>query len=328
MSTEDPWAHPGGESAERRPAPARPAGRPADETGSAAFPPSTTPLTDGPAGEAAFPPPGGATALPPPGGPQGFPPPGAALPPGGGAAFPPPGGALPPGAFPGGPEQRARNALGVTALILGIVGLVLGFVPFVSFLAVLIALAAIVFGIVGLTAKDRPRIAAIWGLVLGAVGLLVAIIVSAISVFLIALGASRGSSYSSSLPSAGASAAPAPTFSSSFGANATGPSLTAGRHTVRYSLSGGGSGANVDYDAYANHRFGSSREQDVALPHSRTQTVAIADAGSYANFTITGSTSDATTPLTCSIAVDGRTVVTKTVQPSSYATVYCSYSAE
>jgi hypothetical protein len=328
MSTEDPWAHPGGEREERRPAPARPAGQQAGETGAIPVPP---PGTGGPGGEAAFPPPSGASAFPPPAGAPVFPPPSApSYPPPGGPAYPPPGGALPPGAFlgAGGPGQVARNPFGVTALILGIVGLVLGFVPFISFLAVLLALAAIVFGIVGLTLKDRPRIAATWGLVLGGVGLLVAIIVSAITVFLLALGASRGSSYSSSLPSAGASAAPAPTFSSSFGANATGPSLTAGRHTVRYSLTGGGSGANVNYDAYANHRFGTSREQGVALPHSRTQTVAIADAESYANFTITGSTSDATKPLTCSIAVDGRTVVTKTVQPSSYATVYCSYSAE
>ncbi|MBT2511025.1 DUF4190 domain-containing protein [Streptomyces sp. ISL-98] len=86
-----------------------------------------------------------------------------------------------PAGFQGPPPQmtQPRNGLGVAALVLGIAGVVLGLAVFLFWMSWLPALLALVFGIIGL-GNARKGLAtnkgmALTGLILGAVGLLLAV---------------------------------------------------------------------------------------------------------------------------------------------------------
>ncbi|MFD7610676.1 DUF4190 domain-containing protein [Streptomyces sp. NPDC059828] len=74
------------------------------------------------------------------------------------------------------PVPQPRNAMGVTALVLGIVGVVLGLVVILFWMSWLPALLAVVFGFVGLSHARKGlatnKAMALTGVVLGAVGLL------------------------------------------------------------------------------------------------------------------------------------------------------------
>lgn len=87
----------------------------------------------------------------------------------------------PPAGFQGPPPTMAqpRNGLGVAAMVLGITGAVLGLAVFLFWMSWLPALLALVFGIIGL-GNARKGLAtnkgmALTGLILGAVGLLLAV---------------------------------------------------------------------------------------------------------------------------------------------------------
>ncbi|MFC8509565.1 DUF4190 domain-containing protein [Streptomyces sp. NPDC057411] len=83
----------------------------------------------------------------------------------------------PPGMQP--PPAQPRNGLGTTALVLGIVGLVLAIIPFLFWLGGILGLLALIFGIVGASRAGKGlatnKGAAISGLVLGAVSIVVSI---------------------------------------------------------------------------------------------------------------------------------------------------------
>lgn len=79
------------------------------------------------------------------------------------------------------PNQPTDNGLGLAALITGIVAFVCAFIPFLSFLAWIPALAAIGLGIAGLVVKNKKRVTALIGLILGALALLIGIVVSVVS---------------------------------------------------------------------------------------------------------------------------------------------------
>lgn len=76
---------------------------------------------------------------------------------------------------------NTSNGFGVTALVLGIIAVVTGFIPILGMGAFILGPLAIIFGIIGLTRKGRKRGTSITGIVLGAVGIIVAIIVTAIT---------------------------------------------------------------------------------------------------------------------------------------------------
>jgi hypothetical protein len=78
------------------------------------------------------------------------------------------------------PPRSQSNGYGVTALILGIVTMVGFAIPFVNYLAILTGAVGVVFGIIGLVIKFRPRKAAIAGLILSGVGLLLSIILATV----------------------------------------------------------------------------------------------------------------------------------------------------
>jgi len=78
------------------------------------------------------------------------------------------------------PSRSQSNGYGVTALILGIVTMVGFAIPFVNYLAIVTGAVGVVFGIIGLVIKFRPRKAAIAGLILSGVGLLLSIILAVV----------------------------------------------------------------------------------------------------------------------------------------------------
>lgn len=111
----------------------------------------------------------------------------------GGPAFPPP---LPPQSKPG-------NALGVTALVLGIVALLASLIPFVGFAAFILGPLAILFGILGLTLRrNAGKGTSITGIVLGAASIIVALVVTSLTaVFLGQITEKSGTADTSPSPS-------------------------------------------------------------------------------------------------------------------------------
>lgn len=77
-------------------------------------------------------------------------------------------------------QQKSGNGFGVAALVLGIIAIVLAFIPVVGIVAFVLGPIAIILGIVGVTKKYRPKGTSIAGIILGAIGLIVAIIMTAI----------------------------------------------------------------------------------------------------------------------------------------------------
>ncbi|MEU3184875.1 DUF4190 domain-containing protein [Streptomyces sp. NPDC006923] len=77
------------------------------------------------------------------------------------------------------PVPQARNAMGVTALVLGIVGVLLSLVIILFWMSWLPSLLAVVFGFIGLSHARKGlatnRAMSLAGVILGAVGLLIAV---------------------------------------------------------------------------------------------------------------------------------------------------------
>jgi hypothetical protein len=80
-----------------------------------------------------------------------------------------------PFAYPVGPAARG-NGPGLAALIIGVAAMVTALTPFVNVLTFLIGPVGIIVGIVGLALADRPRRMAAWGLILSAVGMILAFV--------------------------------------------------------------------------------------------------------------------------------------------------------
>ncbi|WKK72894.1 DUF4190 domain-containing protein [Rathayibacter oskolensis] len=82
----------------------------------------------------------------------------------------------------GTPPAPARSGLAITALILGIASVVIAVLPFVFGLAFPIAIAGVVVGIIALVRRKPPRAFSITGLVLSAVGFVIAVVVVIVAV--------------------------------------------------------------------------------------------------------------------------------------------------
>jgi hypothetical protein len=81
---------------------------------------------------------------------------------------------MPPAPQP--PQRGPGNGFGIAALILGIVTMVGFAIPFLDFATIGTGVVGVILGIVGLIVKFRPRKAAVAGVILSGLGLLLSII--------------------------------------------------------------------------------------------------------------------------------------------------------
>ena len=107
------------------------------------------------------------------------------------------------------PPTPPKSGLAVAALVLGIVAAVFAIIPGPSFAAFVPAILATVLGIVALTRKTPRRGFALTGIILGAVSLLVAIIVSIVAIVAGAALTSRTSALDGGTSSGSASSSAA-----------------------------------------------------------------------------------------------------------------------
>lgn len=85
-----------------------------------------------------------------------------------------------------GPPPKTGNGLGVAALVLGIIAIIIAFIPFIGIGSFLLGALAVILGIVGLRKKGLPKGTSIAGLILGAVSLIIAGIMTAITATFVA----------------------------------------------------------------------------------------------------------------------------------------------
>ncbi|GAA1661585.1 hypothetical protein GCM10010977_24290 [Citricoccus zhacaiensis] len=85
-----------------------------------------------------------------------------------------------------GPPPKTGNGLGVAALVLGIIAIVIAFIPFIGMGSFLLGALAVILGIVGLRKKGLPKGTSIAGLILGALSLIIAGIMTAITATFVA----------------------------------------------------------------------------------------------------------------------------------------------
>ena len=81
------------------------------------------------------------------------------------------------------PDQRqpqGGTGLAITALIVGIVALVLSVIPVLGMVSIVLGLIAVVFGIIAIVKKTAGKGMAITGIILGALGAVVAMIITAL----------------------------------------------------------------------------------------------------------------------------------------------------
>jgi hypothetical protein len=191
------------------------------------------------------------------------------------------------------------NGFGVASLILGILALVGAFVPFLNYGSIFVAGIGVVLGVVGLVVKFRPRGTAIAGLILSALGLILAIVMVVIytAVFF------------------GVSAVVAETKKA---ANVT--------HTVVYTLTGDSTDATATYSTFTDGKSAQEQATGQKLPFSKTITAkGGSDSLSFNSFTLSGTNGADGTDITCDISVDGKSIATQT-SSGAYASVTCSGS--
>jgi hypothetical protein len=131
----------------------------------------------------------------------------------------PPASNLPPTAQPLEPAgPKAGNGFGIASLILGIVTMAGFAIPFLNFAAIGTGIAGVVLGIIGLVIKFRPRKAAIAGVILSGLGLILSIILVVVytAAFAGAVKAVSDDTVPSAGPSGSASSSSQPSDSASF----------------------------------------------------------------------------------------------------------------
>lgn len=91
-------------------------------------------------------------------------------------------------------------------------------------------------------------------------------------------------------------------------------------HAVVYSVTGSGT-ADITYDAFSHGNSGSSQNNNVTLPWTKTVT----GSGIFALYSVDGTLSSGGT-VTCTITVDGKQVATNT-STGQFASAVCTASA-
>lgn len=166
-------------------------------------------------------------------------------------------------------------------MVLGIVSFVLGGVPFVDYVTIVAALVGLVLGIMALRVPFRPRKAAVAGVVLSSLGLLLSI-------------------------------ATAIVFTAAFAAAGQHAAAARVSHTVEYSVTGDAATTTV----LSTTLVGGNREpvdEEVALPYSKT--FSVTGSGDFAGvdpYHMSAGVGADGTSVTCTITVDGVVVSTDT----------------
>lgn len=223
----------------------------------------------------------------------------------------------PPQYIPEQPAPRRGNGFGITSLILGIVALAGFAIPFLNYVTIFVGAAGVVFGIIGLIVKFRPRKAATAGLILSGLGLILSIILAVVYTAAFA-GAAKSLNDDSApavttQPSASSPAAPA----------SSAPAATG--HTVTYDVTGNGTKAtDVTYLTFNNGSSGTSQANDAVIPFHKVIPIESNSLLSTSIFSLVAQASDGSS-ITCNITVDGKVISTNT-STGPYAVATCSGS--
>lgn len=200
---------------------------------------------------------------------------------------------------PSAPEQRRGNGFGVAALILGILTVVAFAIPFVNYVAIATGVIGVILAIVGLTRKGRPHGTSIAGLIISAVGTILAIVMVVVysAIFFAASDAVDKSN-----------------------------KAAAAEHTVVYTVTGDSTDSTINYSTYTDNNSGSEEVAGSKLPWTKEEKVTGSSEGlKFNSFTLTATNGTTGNEITCEIKVDGKVVASKK-SSGQYASALCSGS--
>jgi hypothetical protein len=200
---------------------------------------------------------------------------------------------------PEGPVQRRGNGFGIAALILGIITVVAFAIPFVNYVAIGTGVIGIVLAIVGLTRKGRPHGTSIAGLILSAIGMILAIIMVVVyaAIFFAASDAVDKSN-----------------------------KAAAAEHTVTYTVTGDSTDSTIDYSTYTDGASGSEEAKSAKLPWTKEEKITGSAEGlKFNSFTLSAMNGETGNEITCEIKVDGKVVSTQK-SSGQYASATCTGS--
>lgn len=193
----------------------------------------------------------------------------------------------------------ARNRFGLAALIAGIVAFVGAFIPIFNFLAVLIALAAVVLGIIGII-RTGPKGSAVAGAVIGFIALVLSSILAIVYTFLF--------------------------FGHLIGASTGTDELDGTEIPLVYQVDGTGSDVDITYTISADGVETTEQVTSQRLPFEEDFDVAFGGADTYASYTLTAVNGADDGTVICRIILDGRILVEQE-SSGAYATASCTTSA-
>ncbi|MDU0346628.1 MmpS family transport accessory protein [Microbacterium sp. KSW2-29] len=221
---------------------------------------------------------------------------------------------------PAAPSPKQKNGVGLASLIVGAVAVVFAIIPIISFIAWLPALAAIVLGIVGLVLKNRVRGFAWAGLALGVVAWIIAIVVSAVSLFGVAGAVSESIENATVAPIT-------PVEESSGDGAAAEAAPVAGGNLVYEVTSDAATVSNVTY--LTADSTGSSTKQDVDVAAPWKTEFAVDDAGmfDFSVFSLVAQADETATSVSCKITFNGE-VISEQTSTGQFAVVTCSGSTQ
>jgi hypothetical protein len=196
---------------------------------------------------------------------------------------------------------KTGNPVGLASLIVGIIAFIFGVVPFLSFIAWVPALVAIGLAIGGLVVKNRKRLTAWLGLVLGILAIIIGIIVSIASV------AGVASSISDSIDESEADA----DVPISLVYEVSSDAPTAG---------------NITYSSFGTESDGMQQASDAALPWTVTEEVRTGGDFEFNAYSLSAQSSDVSTTITCRITLDGQ-VISENTSTGPYSIAMCNGSS-
>ena len=225
-------------------------------------------------------------------------------------AAPPPPAPQPPAAAPQPPAAgpRAGNGFGIASLVLGIVTMVGFAIPFFNYVGIATGIAGLALGIIGLVIKFRPRGAAIAGVILSGLGLLLSVILVIVyaSAFAGAAKALRDVPVETTSPSATATA------------NAGDPLV------VAYSVTSDAQTAqSITYSTLTGGKVGTEQATGAAVPFSKELDLQRGGAFDIQSFSLAAQAAQTASTISCTITVNGKQVSTQT-STGAFAVVTCS----